>query len=193
MTISNQASGIRPGVCTSTTRPTAPYTGMTIYETDTGYLRVWDGSAWDYLSQSQDTTTNIKASDIGTWTNWTPIVYQGSTTFGLTVHYGKYCQINKLVIAVYGVTISNNTGTSGQSLSVALPVTAASGQNQAWGSSWIYDASAATAYNGIFYAYSSSLGYFAGDWSGGSSMGGTPATVFTTSDQIRGFMMYEAA
>jgi hypothetical protein len=29
---------------------------MVIFETDTGYLRVWDGSAWDYLSQSQATS-----------------------------------------------------------------------------------------------------------------------------------------
>lgn len=61
MTISNQASGIRPGVCSSTTRPTAPFTGQIIYETDTGYLRVWDGSNWDYLSQKQDTAEALPA------------------------------------------------------------------------------------------------------------------------------------
>ena len=54
MSISNNATGLRPGVCTSTSRPTTPYTGQIVYETDTGYLRVWDGSAWDYLSKSQD-------------------------------------------------------------------------------------------------------------------------------------------
>jgi hypothetical protein len=59
MTISNTASALRPGVCTSATRPTTPYTGQIIYETDTGYLRVWDGSAWDYLSQKQDDTIGL--------------------------------------------------------------------------------------------------------------------------------------
>jgi hypothetical protein len=59
MSISNLATGLRPGVVTSTTRPTSPYTGMIIYETDTGYLRVWDGSAWDYLSQKQDDTVGL--------------------------------------------------------------------------------------------------------------------------------------
>ena len=55
MTISNfGAAGVKPGVCTSTTRPTTPYNGQVIYETDTGYLRVWDGSAWDYLSIATD-------------------------------------------------------------------------------------------------------------------------------------------
>lgn len=59
MAISSNATGLRPGVCTSTTRPTTPYTGQIIYETDTGYLRVWDGSAWDYLSQSQNDTVGL--------------------------------------------------------------------------------------------------------------------------------------
>ncbi len=59
MAISSNATGLRPGVCTSTTRPTNPYTGQIIYETNTGYLRVWDGSAWDYLSQKQDDTVGL--------------------------------------------------------------------------------------------------------------------------------------
>lgn len=46
MGISNQASGFRPGVCTSTTRPSAPYKGQVIFETDTDRLYVWNGSAW---------------------------------------------------------------------------------------------------------------------------------------------------
>lgn len=59
MAISSSATGLRPGVVTSTTRPTNPYTGQIIYETDTGYLRVWDGSAWDYLSKKQDDTVGL--------------------------------------------------------------------------------------------------------------------------------------
>ena len=42
------SSVIRPGVCTSTTRPTVPYTGQLIFETDTSRLAVWTGSAWQY-------------------------------------------------------------------------------------------------------------------------------------------------
>jgi hypothetical protein len=44
------SSVIRPGVCTSTTRPTVPYTGQLIFETDTSRLAVWTGSAWQYES-----------------------------------------------------------------------------------------------------------------------------------------------
>jgi len=44
--ISNLTQGLRPGICTSTTRPTAPYEGQAIYETDTDKVLVWNGSAW---------------------------------------------------------------------------------------------------------------------------------------------------
>jgi len=59
MSVSSANRGLKPGVCTSTTRPSNPFTGQIVFETDTGFLRVWDGSAWDYLSQSQDTNTYL--------------------------------------------------------------------------------------------------------------------------------------
>jgi hypothetical protein len=37
---------LKPGVCTSSTRPGSPYVGQIIYETDTALAKVWDGSAW---------------------------------------------------------------------------------------------------------------------------------------------------
>jgi len=46
MAISNVSSGLRPGVCTSTTRPQAPFEGQMIYETDTDKVLVWNGTAW---------------------------------------------------------------------------------------------------------------------------------------------------
>jgi len=46
MAISNNSTGLRPGVCTSSTRPAAPYEGQMIYETDTDKVLVWNGSAW---------------------------------------------------------------------------------------------------------------------------------------------------
>jgi hypothetical protein len=46
MGISNVSNGLRSGVCTSSTRPTAPYEGQVIYETDTDRVLVWNASAW---------------------------------------------------------------------------------------------------------------------------------------------------
>jgi hypothetical protein len=40
------SSLIKPGVCTSTTRPASPYTGQVIYETDTNLQYSWNGSSW---------------------------------------------------------------------------------------------------------------------------------------------------
>ncbi len=50
MTISATNQGLRPGVCTSTSRPTVPFDGMVIYETDTNNALVWNGTAWVKLA-----------------------------------------------------------------------------------------------------------------------------------------------
>lgn len=52
MGISNISSNLRPGICTSSTRPTTPYEGQVIYETDTNRTLVWDNSAWIGVAQS---------------------------------------------------------------------------------------------------------------------------------------------
>jgi len=49
MGISNVSNGLRSGVCTSTTRPSAPYEGQMIYETDTDKVLVYNGSVWTLL------------------------------------------------------------------------------------------------------------------------------------------------
>ena len=47
---------IQPGVCTSSNRPTTPFEGQMIYETDTDMLAIWNGTAWRYIAST--TTTN---------------------------------------------------------------------------------------------------------------------------------------
>lgn len=59
MTISNVASNLRPGICTSTTRPTAPYEGQMIYETDTDMVALWNGSAWRYIAATTPTNGTV--------------------------------------------------------------------------------------------------------------------------------------
>lgn len=44
--------GLRPGVCTSTSRPASPYEGMVIYETDTNRVLVYDNSAWVMIADT---------------------------------------------------------------------------------------------------------------------------------------------
>lgn len=68
MAISNSASGFRPGVCTSTTRPQSPYNGFVIYETDTKQTLVWQGSAWVMLTDA-DQPPGLQLVTTHTFTN----------------------------------------------------------------------------------------------------------------------------
>ena len=46
---------VKPGVCTSSTRPASPYEGQMIYETDTDILAIWNGTAWRQLAAATKT------------------------------------------------------------------------------------------------------------------------------------------
>jgi len=46
-----RAAGAQYGLCTSTTHPANPTTGLQILETDTGLRAYWSGSAWIYPPQ----------------------------------------------------------------------------------------------------------------------------------------------
>jgi hypothetical protein len=50
VTISATTQGIKPGVCTSTNRPSAPFDGQVIYMTDVDQTAVWDGTQWTVLA-----------------------------------------------------------------------------------------------------------------------------------------------
>lgn len=141
--------------------------------------------------------TVLPASTLNTigaaWETWTPTVVQGATTFGTTIAYAKYARLQKIVVAVYGLTIASGTGTAANSITVSLPIALASTVNQGIGSAWIYDSSATQPYAGIATVLTSTSVLFIGDWSGGASWGTTPAIQFAVNDQIRGFFIYEAA
>lgn len=53
---------VRPGVCTSTTRPASPYVGQCIYETDTLLAKVWNGSTWADYPEGKLTATTANTS-----------------------------------------------------------------------------------------------------------------------------------
>jgi len=50
---------IKPGVCTSSTRPAVPFEGQMIYETDTDVLAIWNGSAWRQLAAATATSGSV--------------------------------------------------------------------------------------------------------------------------------------
>ena len=63
---------IKPGVCTSSTRPAVPFEGQMIYETDTDLTYIYGGSAWQQVSG-------------GTAVGNSGLVYVTSVSVGTTV------------------------------------------------------------------------------------------------------------
>jgi hypothetical protein len=179
MSLSNLATGLRPGVCTSTTRPGSPYTGQIIYETDTGYLRVWDGAAWDYFLPKQDGIP-------GAWTTFTPTFKFSTTAAATSSTDGLYTIIGKLLILQAGF-VSSGSQTSG-SWSFTLPDSLAISEgrdNQRIGTVYLYDASPNTQYGGIPYVSGSDgttvLGF---EKSGsGAAIGNTAPMTWAVNDE----------
>ena len=50
---------VKPGVCTSSTRPASPFTGQMIFETDTNRVAVYNGSSWVVLADA-DTPSGLE-------------------------------------------------------------------------------------------------------------------------------------
>jgi len=87
MAISSNATGLRPGVCTSTTRPGSPYNGQVIYETDTKQTLVWQGSAWVMLTDA-DTPPGlelIKSVSVGSGVTSISVTSVFSATYDVYV------------------------------------------------------------------------------------------------------------
>jgi hypothetical protein len=68
MTISATTQGLRQGVCTSSNRPSVPFQGQVIYETDTTLSKVWNGSAWIGYPVNVVPQTTVYGSGSGTYT-----------------------------------------------------------------------------------------------------------------------------
>lgn len=60
MTISATTRGLRPGVCTSTSRPGSPFDGQLIYETDTNRVAVYDTNTWVYKTPASTTGSVLR-------------------------------------------------------------------------------------------------------------------------------------
>ena len=99
---SNGLAGLRTGVCTSTTRPSGPYEGQMIYETDTDLTYIWGGSAWQQVSG-------------GTAVGNSGLVYVTSATVGTTVSSVTITNCFNSSYDAYEVVVSNVDGSSGTS------------------------------------------------------------------------------
>lgn len=103
MAISNNSSGIRAGVCTSTTRPTAPYVGQLIFETDTFVLKYWTGSAWQGAVSAPAGTMDLYAGSTAP-TGWL-------LAYGQAVSRTTYADLFTVLSTTYGAGDGSTTFT----------------------------------------------------------------------------------
>ena len=76
---------LRPGVCTSSTRPSSPFEGQTIYETDTDLVKAWNGSSWVTVGPTTAAITAAGASSVTTAQTTTSTSYTDLSTTGPSV------------------------------------------------------------------------------------------------------------
>jgi hypothetical protein len=83
------SSVIKPGVVTSSTRPSAPFVGQLVYETDTSRLAAYNGSAWvtqnglQYITGgtlSGTATRNVDSVFTSTYSNYLLMINNASVT-----------------------------------------------------------------------------------------------------------------
>ena len=94
MAINSLSTGFRPGVCTSSTRPTAPFTGQMIFETDTFVLKFWNGSAWQGAVSAPAGTVNPYAGSTAP-TGWL-------LAYGQAVSRTTYADLFAVLSTTYG-------------------------------------------------------------------------------------------
>lgn len=167
--------------CTSTTRPTAPFEGLDIYETDTDIEYTYSGSAW------------VPTAQLLGWTAYTPTLTQsGAVT--KTVTYAKYVKVGRTVSGVINLT-ATGAGTANNAVLIGVPATAAAADFQVVGSGLIYDDSVVTYYHGLT-VLNATTTFAIHPTGGGPLMGQTGANfpnALASGDVIRFCFTYEAA
>ena len=141
MPISNLSNGLRTGVCTSTNRPTTPYEGQHIYETDTDIEYVWSGTAWvvNYVSAASPTFTGTPlAPTATTGTNTTQLattafanaagglVYITNATIGTGVSSVAVASAFSSTYDNYKIMVNGGIGSVPQAINMILTGSTAS-------------------------------------------------------------------
>lgn len=88
---------------TSSTRPSSPYVGQTVYESDTGFLRAWNGSewfligprqlSWSRFSMSPTSTNSATYVDVVGWTDLSFTKRSTGSSLYITLSCGAYATV----------------------------------------------------------------------------------------------------
>ena len=91
---------VRPGVCTSTTRPASPFEGQVIYETDTDLLLAYNGSAWRGFAEVGASVNSSILQVVAATKTDTFTTTSGSFTdvTGLSVSITPYATTSKILV-----------------------------------------------------------------------------------------------
>ena len=155
------------------------------------------GSVLTASRYNADVTANMTelAPFFSEWTSWTPVLKQGTTTFGITNSRSRYLSVGKMVMATTDLIVTSGTGQASQAVLVefgtggtALPTAAnAAGIG---GSFMVFDAG-----NTIFagYARGSSTTSVLFNRDGNGNTFGIGDIQMTTNDILRATFIYEAA
>ena len=129
-TVLGAQSLIKPGVCTTATRPASPYTGQMIYDTDVATTLVWNGTEW-----------------IGSYTTFTPSWV--NLTLGNALNTARYIRIGKFIHLTARLVFGTTTVMTGNPLRFNLPINAnTTSNNPPAGSIFIAD-TGVTSYQGF--------------------------------------------
>jgi hypothetical protein len=101
-------SVVKPGVCTSTTRPSVPYDGQMIYETDTNLVKVYEGAAW--VTVGPTTAGGLVFISAGTFTTATSVSLPNDT---FTSTYRNYRVMFNITAQTGSCAISMRLRTAG--------------------------------------------------------------------------------
>lgn len=167
-------------IVTSATRPSTPYRGQLIFETDTNSFVARDTSdAWQTVVQ------------MGAWTSYTPTLTQ-SATVTKTVTYAKWTRFGRTIVAAVSLSVTG-AGTAANNILIGLPVTAAVASGPC-GSGYVNDSSAVTNYSGtVLLASTTTVGIVAHLGSGFVGGSGAMTAALATADTVTVFATYEAA
>ena len=113
MTVSNLSTGSRPGVCLSTSRPTVPYEGQMIYETDTDMVTIWSGTAWRYIASTTPTNGTVLQVVTGSTSTQVFITSSTYTDTGLSATITPKSTSSKVLVFVHHAD-NKNTGAVSQ-------------------------------------------------------------------------------
>ena len=113
MAISNVSNGFRPGVCTSTTRPTAPFEGQMIYETDTDMLAIYNGSAWRYVAATTPTNGTVLQVVNATYSTQLSTSSTSYVDTGLSASITPKSSSSKILVTVHQTGLGKASGGAG--------------------------------------------------------------------------------